>query len=56
MGHQMIDLQDLLEIRIEVLNELAHKLRYEYEGPRDVDSIEEYIDEFEAELRKRAGE
>lgn len=46
--------QSLIDIQVAVLDELSHKLRYEFEGPRDADSIEEFIDDFEAELRLRA--
>ena len=36
-----------LELTIEAVNaieSLMHDLRYEYEGPRDLDSIEEWVD------------
>ena len=30
----------------EAINDLMHALRYEFEGPRDIDSIEEWVDDW----------
>ena len=30
----------------EAINDLMHAFRYEFEGPRDIDSIEEWVDEW----------
>ena len=38
----------LTEEQIEAINDLMHAFRYEYEGSRDTDSIEEWVDEWVA--------
>ena len=36
----------LTEEQTEAINDLMQAFRYEYEGPRDTDSIEEWVDEW----------
>ena len=39
-------MKKLTQEQIEALNEFITHLRYEYEGPRDIDSTEEFMDEY----------
>lgn len=41
-----MDRKLLTQEQKEAINDLMHSFRYEYEGPRDTDSVEEWVDEW----------
>ena len=42
----MINKKPLTDEQKEAINDLMHAFRYEYEGGRDTDSIESWVDEW----------
>lgn len=38
--------QEIAKIKQDAINDLMHAMRYEFEGPRDIDSLEDFADEF----------
>jgi len=37
---------DIAKIKQDAIDDLMHAMRYDFEGPRDIDSLEDFADEF----------
>lgn len=38
--------EQIAKIKQDAIDDLMHAMRYEFEGPRDIDSLEDFADEF----------
>lgn len=46
MENKILTVEDIAKIKQDAIDALMYAMRYEFEGPRDIDSLEDFADEF----------